>query len=68
MNALKYGALDYITKAHMDESKIKDCLDKVLQIRDGLLEKKKRGRVAKIAAEIGVLSAVFFLQRLFSKI
>src|ERR1700744_1694854 len=34
VNALKYGAFDYLTKVSLDESKIKGCLDKVLLIRE----------------------------------
>src|ERR1700749_1515078 len=34
VNALKYGALDYITKDNIDEDRINNCLDKVVQIRE----------------------------------
>ena|ERR1700744_3782276 len=48
VNALKYGALDYITKDNLDEARISKCLDKVLQIREILHKKSKLGRVKKI--------------------
>ena len=68
VNAMKYGALDCITKTRMDEQKMRRCLGKVLQIRDGLQEKGRRGRVTRIFSEIEALSALFFLQGWFSRV
>jgi DNA-binding NtrC family response regulator len=66
VNALKYGAFDYLTKENVDEPKIKHCLDKVLQIKELMARKKKRSRIGKILSGAGVLSAVYFIQKLFS--
>jgi DNA-binding NtrC family response regulator len=66
VNALKYGAFDYLTKENLDESKMKHCLDKVLQIKEIMAKKHKLSRVKKILSGAGVLSAVYFIQKLFS--
>ena len=66
VNALKYGAFDYLTKDYIDERKMKHCLDKVLQIKEIMAKKNKLGRLRKILSGAGVLSAVYFIQKLFS--
>ena len=66
VNALKYGAFDYLTKENIDEAKIKVCLDKVLQIREMMARKRKISRVRKMLSGAGVLSAAYFIQKLFS--
>ena len=66
VNALKYGAFDYLSKENLDEPKMQLCLDKVLQIKEIMTNKSTRGRVNKILSGAGVLSAVYFIQNLFS--
>jgi DNA-binding NtrC family response regulator len=68
VNALKYGALDYITKDNLDEAKIKSCLDKVLQIREMIRKKNKFSGVKKLLSGIGVLSLFYFIQRTLSNL
>jgi hypothetical protein len=45
---------------------MKHCLDKVLQIKEIMAKKHKLSRVKKILSGAGVLSAVYFIQKLFS--
>jgi DNA-binding NtrC family response regulator len=66
VNALKYGAFDYLTKEHIDEAKMRHCLDKVVQIKDIMAKKNKLGGIKKILSGAGVLSAIYFIQKLFS--
>ena len=68
VKALKYGALDYLTKENLDEARIKTCLDKVLQIRELLLKNRKRKRRKKIRPGINPFSAIFYLQKLLSNL
>jgi DNA-binding NtrC family response regulator len=66
VNALKYGAFDYLTKEHIDEAKMRHCLDKVAQIKDIMAKKHKLSGIKKILSGAGVLSAIYFIQKLFS--
>jgi DNA-binding NtrC family response regulator len=66
VNALKYGAFDYLTKDSLDESRMKVCLDKILLIKEMMAKKDRRSRIKKILSGAGVLSAVYFIQKLFS--
>ena len=68
VNALKYGALDYITKDTFDAARIKLCLEKVLQIREMIRNKRKRSRVTKILSGAGLLSVVYFIQKAFANL
>jgi DNA-binding NtrC family response regulator len=66
VNALKYGAFDYLTKDSLDESKMKACLDKILLIKEMMAKKNRRSGIRKILSGAGVLSAVYFIQKLFA--
>ncbi|HTI08637.1 MAG TPA: response regulator [Puia sp.] len=68
VKALKYGALDYLTKENLDEARIKACVDKVLKIRGMLLKNSKRKKIKKILSGVSPLSAIFYLQKLLSKV
>lgn len=48
VDALKYGALDYIIKEDMSEDRIKLNMEKALAIKDIIDKKNKKGLVRKI--------------------
>jgi len=66
VNALKYGALDYIRKEDVDEVRLDICMKRVLYVKDVLSKSRKMQPVKKILAGVGLLSTVFF-QKLFLK-
>ena len=68
VNALKYGAFDYIIKEKIDEDKIRGCLEKVTQIRAILLKRKQMNTVQKLLGGLSVFSLYYFFQRTLSKI
>jgi DNA-binding NtrC family response regulator len=67
VNALKYGALDYIRKQEVNEDRIAECMDKVARVKEFLFSGGRMEPVKKILAGVGVLSALFFFQKLFLK-
>ncbi len=67
VNALKYGALDYIRKDDVNEERIAECMDKVVRVRETLYHGGRMEPLKKILAGFGVLSTVFFFQKLFLK-
>jgi FixJ family two-component response regulator len=70
VNALKYGALDYIIgKENVDEERITECMTKVSPVQRSL-DSTGAGwsRSKKILAGIGVLSAVSGLSQTLFKI
>jgi DNA-binding NtrC family response regulator len=68
VNALKYGALDYITKEDIDQVRISACMEKVVQIREILLKKRNMGVVKKMLTGAGIFSVAFFIREAFAKI
>jgi DNA-binding NtrC family response regulator len=67
VNALKYGALDYIGKEDVDEQRIGECMSKVVRVKETLSNGGRMQPVKKILAGVGVFSALFFFQKLFIK-
>ncbi len=68
VNALKYGAMDYIAKENIDEDRISVCLEKVEQIREILFKRQNSGMVRKLFTGAGLFSLFFSFQRLAPKI
>ena len=66
VNALKYGAFDYLTKENLDGLKMQACLDKVVKIKELTAKKNKIGRLKKILSGAGFSSLVYFIQKMFS--
>lgn len=67
VNALKYGALDYIRKEDVDETRLDICMKRVIYVKENLFNAGKMEPIKKILAGVGVLPAVFFFQKLFIK-
>lgn len=67
VNALKYGALDYIGKENVDEERMAECMTKVSRFKEVLFNGGRMEPVKKILAGIGVLSAVSVFHKLFLK-
>jgi DNA-binding NtrC family response regulator len=58
VDALKYGAFDYVVKGDGDLERIKVVLDKIIQVR-ALLTKEKRSLKGRIARAIAGNAAMF---------
>jgi DNA-binding NtrC family response regulator len=67
VNALKYGALDYVGKEDVDEDRMAECMNKVVRVKEFLSSGGRMEPVKKILAGVGVLSAVSVFQKLFLK-
>jgi DNA-binding NtrC family response regulator len=67
VNALKYGALDYIRKEDVDEDRLAECMNKVARVKEFLFSGGRMEPVKKILAGFGILSTLFFFQKLFLK-
>ena len=67
VNALKYGALDYIGKEDVNERRIGECMSKVVRVRETLSNGGRLQPVKKILTGVGVLSVLFFFQKHFLK-
>jgi DNA-binding NtrC family response regulator len=67
VNALKYGALDYIRKEDIDEIRLDICMKRVIYVKENVPDSARMEPLKKILAGAGVLSAVFFFQKLFLK-
>ena len=68
VKALKCGALDYLTKENLDETRMRVCMDKVLRLKEVVLKNSERKRLKKILAGVSPFSAIFFLQKWLSKV
>lgn len=67
VNALKYGAFDYIIKQDISEAQMKGCMDKVEKVKELLAKRKNQGLIKKLLSAVGISSVIYFLQKLLSK-
>ena len=67
VNALKYGAMDYIVKQDISEERMKLCMDKATMMRGIISGRKKFGFLKKIIAGISAPVSLFLIESLISK-
>ena len=67
VNALKYGAFDYIIKEDISEARLKVVLEKVRHFQELLSKQQKRSRIKKLLSNIGLASTVLLIQKIFTR-
>ena len=67
VDSLKYGAFDYIHKSDFTEEKIKIAMEKVEWMLELIHRKNKKGFFKRVLSGAGLLSILFFWQKLQHK-
>ena len=68
VNALKYGALDYILKNEVTEERLKSVLEKGRDIKDILVRNRKRGLLKRFLPFIGVIALTLLVNNFYTTI
>ena len=67
VNALKYGAFDYLVKKNINEEKIKSLLEKGIALKKMVAAKNKKSIVRRLLPFIGIVMVCLFVYRFFVK-
>jgi DNA-binding NtrC family response regulator len=67
VNALKYGAFDYLVKGEVNEEKLRIVMEKAIAINAILEKRRKKTGLRKILSTVGISSAILFLYKQFAK-
>jgi DNA-binding NtrC family response regulator len=54
VNALKYGAFDYIMKSQLNEEKMRQVMTKAGQLRELLIRKSRKGILKRVFSGLGL--------------
>lgn len=67
VNALKYGAFDYLVKNDVNEEKLKAVMEKASAINALLDKHRKKSGLRKILSSVGISGLILFLYKQFAK-
>ncbi len=67
VNALKYGAFDYVIKNQINEEKIKSVLEKGIALKSILAGKNKKSVIRRLLPFIGMAVLVLVIYKFFAK-
>jgi DNA-binding NtrC family response regulator len=67
VNALKYGAFDYIEKKDFSLEKIRSMMEKLEYIQDVIQKRKKKTALNKMLSTMGVFSLVLIIKNVFTR-
>ena len=67
VNALKYGAFDYLIKNQISEEKIKAVLEKGMLLKDVLARKNKKSVLKRLLPFIGVGVLILLIYKFFAQ-
>jgi len=61
VNALKYGAFDYLIKSQVSEEKIKNVLEKGIALKSILAKNEKKYSIKKLLSAVGINGLILFV-------
>ena len=67
VNALKYGAFDYLVKSEVDELKLKTVMEKAYALNTLLEKNRKKSGLRKLLSSVGLSGVIFFIYKHFAK-
>ncbi len=67
VNALKYGAFDYIEKKDFSLEKIRVMMEKLEYIQDVIQKRKKKTALNKMLSTMGVFSLILVVKNIFTR-
>jgi DNA-binding NtrC family response regulator len=67
VNALKYGALDYILKNEVTEERLKTVLEKGRDIKNILVRNNKKSLLKRLLPFIGMIAMILLANNVYSK-
>jgi DNA-binding NtrC family response regulator len=67
VNALKYGAFDYLIKNQISEEKIKVVLEKGIVLKNILAGRNKKSIMKRLLPFIGIAALVLFIYKFFAR-
>jgi len=67
VNALKYGAFDYLIKNQISEEKIKTVLEKGMLLKEVLARKNKKSVLKRLLPFIGVVALILLIYKFFAQ-
>jgi len=67
VNALKYGAFDYLIKNQISEEKIKVVLEKGILLKNILARKNKKSVLKRLLPFIGAVALILLIYKFFAQ-